>query len=126
MTPPDLATAALAERETWPALARRVEAFLAAGAEREGVSGRSVFNVQKGNSFVFAAPSPSPAAERETWPALARRVAALLAAGAEVRRDGPGVTLTVADGGELHLTARGLALLPPALGERLARMAEAT
>ena len=59
----------------------------------------------------------------ETWPALARRVEALLAAGAEVRRDGTGVTLTAADGGELHLTARGLALLPPALVERLASAA---
>jgi len=74
---------------------------------------------------LLAAAQPRPAA-RETWPALARRVEALLAAGAEVRRADGAFVLTAADGGELHLTARGLALLPPGLGERLARMAEAT
>jgi hypothetical protein len=50
-------------------------------------------------------------------------VAALLAAGAEVRRDGSGITLTAADGRAMHLTPTGLRSLPPALGERLARMA---
>ena len=68
------------------------------------------------------AQAPAP----ETWPALARRVEAFLAAGAEVRRADGAFALTAADGCAMHLTARGLALLPPALVERLERMADAT
>jgi hypothetical protein len=64
-----------------------------------------------------------PGAAPEPRPYLTRRVKALLAAGAEVRRDGTGVILTATDGSEMHLTPTGLRYLPPALVERLERMA---